>query len=204
MGFGTLSSYTVWFASSVITAANDSNMITLANDAGALKIRRPGAKPIELCSSAQPTNNTLATLSDSGNFIFQEVYSNGSTKRVIWQTFDHPRQRLLPGMKLGVNHFENVSPDITSMYDFNVVSNEDEQSFSFNYKKSKSAREWGNYWIVATQVNRPLPKQIIVTAITMTEDVKGGNSRSVGIMVTQLNLKVAFHGRIQIYITFQT
>ena len=70
MGFGTLSSYTVWFASSVITAANDSNMITLANDAGALKIRRPGAKPIELCSSAQPTNNTLATLLDSENFIF--------------------------------------------------------------------------------------------------------------------------------------
>ena len=70
MGFGTGSSYTVWFACSVITAANDSDMITLANDAGALKIRRPYAGPIELCSSAQPTNNTLATLLDSENFIF--------------------------------------------------------------------------------------------------------------------------------------
>ena len=104
MGFGTGSSYTIWFTSSVITTANDSNMITLVNDAGALKIRCPDAEPIKLCSSGQPTNNIVASLLDSGNFIFQEVYSNGSTKWVIWQTFNHPRQRLLLGMKLGVNH----------------------------------------------------------------------------------------------------
>ena len=90
------------------------------------------------------------------------------------------------------NQFENVSPDITSMYDFNVVSNEDEQSFSFNYKNQNQQGTWGNVYIVATQVNRPLPKQIIVTAITMMEDVKGGNSQSVGIMVTQLELKSSF------------
>ena len=90
------------------------------------------------------------------------------------------------------NQFENVSPDITSMYDFNVVSNEDEQSFSFNYKNQNQQGTWGNVYIVATQANRPLPKQIIVTAITMMEDVKGGNSQSVGIMVTQLELKSSF------------
>lgn len=54
VGFGTSRSYTIWFASFVITAANNSNMITLANDTGALKIRRPGAEPDEDNSVISP------------------------------------------------------------------------------------------------------------------------------------------------------
>ena len=116
---------------------------------------------------------------------------NGIQRDANW-SFSNEERIFGKSGDLRENQFENVSPDITSMYDFNVVSNEDEQSFSFNYKNQNQQGTWGNVYIVATQVNRPLPKQIIVTAITMMEDVKGGNSQSVGIMVTQLELKSSF------------
>ena len=56
------------------------------------------------------------------------------------------KQRGVVHWKSGVlrdNQFENISPDITSMYEFNVVSNQDEQSFSFMYKnQSKKMQYW--------------------------------------------------------------
>ena len=147
---------------------------------------------IELSSSPQPTNNTVASLLDSGNFVFNEVYSNGSKKRLLWKSFDYPGKVLLPGMKLGVNHktgqnwsliawltddypvpgaftleysghqliirrrdvvywksgvlrgneFENILPKVTSMYHFSVVSNENEESFSFMSKNGSQESRW--------------------------------------------------------------
>ncbi|KAL6198852.1 hypothetical protein ACLB2K_028640 [Fragaria x ananassa] len=47
--------------------------------------------------------DVVATLMDDGNFVLQELSSDGSVKRVLWQSFDYPGDVLLPGMKLGVN-----------------------------------------------------------------------------------------------------
>ncbi|KAL4598181.1 hypothetical protein ACB092_11G041400 [Castanea dentata] len=165
-----------------ISGANDSNVLDLEYKAGSLIIMGQAGNLMTFYSSTQPTNNTVPTLLDSGNFIFQEVYSNGSPKRVLWQSFDNPGNTLEPGMKLGINHktgqtwslrswltrdlpipgpfslewegsqsviqrrevvywksevlrenqFENISPNLTSMYHFNIVSNDDEESFSFD------------------------------------------------------------------------
>ncbi|KAL0013053.1 hypothetical protein SO802_000122 [Lithocarpus litseifolius] len=52
--------------------------------------------------------------SDMLTFVFNEVYSNGSTKQVLWQSFDHLRYKLLPGMKLGVNHKTGQTWSLTS------------------------------------------------------------------------------------------
>ncbi|KAL8238951.1 hypothetical protein R6Q59_015518 [Mikania micrantha] len=46
---------------------------------------------------AGPSPNVTATLEDTGNFrLINEI-----DKRVLWQSFDHPTNVLLPGMKLG-------------------------------------------------------------------------------------------------------
>ena len=182
----------VWYTRQGIPITNDFDLLTLENNAGSLKIRRHGDNPIELSSSPQPTNNTVASLLDSGNFVFNEVYSNGSKKRLLWKSFDYPGKVLLPGMKLGVNHktgqnwsliawltddypvpgaftleysghqliirrrnvvywksgvlrgneFENISPKVTSMYHFSVVSNENEESFSFMSKNGSQESRW--------------------------------------------------------------
>ncbi|GKF38708.1 G-type lectin S-receptor-like serine/threonine-protein kinase, partial [Tanacetum coccineum] len=46
---------------------------------------------------AGPNPNVTATLEDNGNFRL----INESNKRVLWESFDHPYNVLLPGMKLG-------------------------------------------------------------------------------------------------------
>nr|POF06589.1 receptor-like serine/threonine-protein kinase sd1-7 [Quercus suber] len=48
-------------------------------------------------------NNASAMLLESGNFILREQNSDGSTRQVLWQSFDCPTDTLLPGMKLGIS-----------------------------------------------------------------------------------------------------
>ena len=193
VGISDTNSFYVWFGNlGHPIAKNNTGMRTLDNN-GTLKIVRQGESPIVLYSSG--TNFTIATLLDNGNFILKEVDFEGSTKRVLWQSFDYPMDTLLPDMKLGVNlktgqtwsltswlttdipdygaftlewdpkglelvikqrgvvlwksgvlrdnQFENISPDVTSIYDFTVVSNEDEEYFSFRRKnQSGMISEW--------------------------------------------------------------
>ncbi|KAJ0007575.1 hypothetical protein Pint_29811 [Pistacia integerrima] len=54
-------------------------------------------------STVQGANNTSAILLESGNLILHERDSDGSIRRVLWQSFDYPTDTLLPGMKLGFN-----------------------------------------------------------------------------------------------------
>jgi len=69
---------------------------------GVLKIESQNRKPIIIYSSPQPTNNTVATMLDTGNLVIQQLHPNG-TKSILWQSFDYPRDTLIPTMKLGVN-----------------------------------------------------------------------------------------------------
>ena len=184
----------VWFGSRDRPIVNNSGMFTFDNK-GTLKIVPQGGDPVVLYSSPQPTENTVATLLDSGNFILKEMHLNGSMKRLLWQSFDYPGDTLLPGMKLGVSHktgqiwsltswltddvpvpgpcklewdpkgcqliirqrgevywtsgvlkrgnrFKSISLDVTSMYNFIIVSNEDEEYFSFSNRNQSLMSEW--------------------------------------------------------------
>ncbi|CAN6684241.1 unnamed protein product [Malus baccata var. baccata] len=69
-----------------------------------LKITYQGGDPIVLYSPTSSTSSVEATILDSGHFVLQEVSSvNGSTNGVLWQSFDHPTDTFIPGMKLGVD-----------------------------------------------------------------------------------------------------
>ena len=105
--------FIVWSASPSNPIANNSGVLTLDNT-GTLKITRLGSDPIVLHSSSQPTNNTIAILLDSGNFVLRELQSNGTIKQVLWQSFDYPTNTLLPGMKLGISHRNNLTWSLTS------------------------------------------------------------------------------------------
>ncbi|KAJ0594047.1 putative protein kinase RLK-Pelle-DLSV family [Helianthus annuus] len=59
---------------------------------------------------AGPNPNVTATLEDTGNFrLINEI-----DKRVLWQSFDHPTNVLLPGMKLGFNKTTGRNWTLTS------------------------------------------------------------------------------------------
>ncbi|GJX20688.1 G-type lectin S-receptor-like serine/threonine-protein kinase [Tanacetum coccineum] len=59
---------------------------------------------------AGPNPNVTATLEDNGNFRL----INESNKRVLWESFDHPRNILLPGMKLGYDYTTGKNWSLTS------------------------------------------------------------------------------------------
>jgi len=88
---------------------------------GVLKIESQNRKPIIIYSSTQPTNNTVATMLDTGNFVLQQLHPNG-TKSLLWQSFDSPVDTLLPTMKLGVNRKTGHNWSLVSTFTRSLAS----------------------------------------------------------------------------------
>ncbi|KAK7257038.1 hypothetical protein RIF29_30719 [Crotalaria pallida] len=96
----------VWTANRNKPYVNTSGLNLSFDHFGVLKIVSQVEKPIIIYSPPphSTTNNMVATLLDTGNFVVQQLNPNGATKSVLWQSFDYPGHTLIPGMKLGVNH----------------------------------------------------------------------------------------------------
>lgn len=92
----------VWVAKPEETPIYGSNASLTLDTDGLLKITRNEGDPIPL-NSNQTAPNSVATLENTGNLVVKELNSNGSVTRVLWESFDHPTDTLLPGMKLGKN-----------------------------------------------------------------------------------------------------
>ncbi|KAM4080560.1 hypothetical protein ACJW30_11G026400 [Castanea mollissima] len=105
----------IWVGNRNEPVMNTAAVLTLEAK-GNLKILPQGGDAISLYSH-QATNYTytlFAILLDSGNFVLQELDSNGTTQRVLWQSFDEPTDTLLPGMKLGVHRKNGRPSSLTS------------------------------------------------------------------------------------------
>ncbi|KAK7305743.1 hypothetical protein VNO77_43653 [Canavalia gladiata] len=65
---------------------------------------------------ASSNNNSIigAILLDTGNFMLREINSDGSVKRILWQSFDYPTNALIPGIKLGFDKKRGLNWTITS------------------------------------------------------------------------------------------
>ncbi|KAM1266209.1 hypothetical protein ACFX2J_035804 [Malus domestica] len=96
-----------WIANRDTPILSSSSPLLTLDSNNTLKITHQNGDPFVLFSSPQtndPNTSVTATLLDSGNFVLQEVNSvSGSTIRVFWQSFDHPVDTFLPGMKLGID-----------------------------------------------------------------------------------------------------
>ncbi|KAL0329896.1 UNVERIFIED_CONTAM: G-type lectin S-receptor-like serine/threonine-protein kinase [Sesamum radiatum] len=75
-----------------------------------------GGDPIELYpGESSKKNNVSVTLLDTGNLVVKEM-SSSNGEVILWQSFDHPTDTLLPGMKLGVNHRTGRNRVLTSWF----------------------------------------------------------------------------------------
>ncbi|XP_027061151.1 G-type lectin S-receptor-like serine/threonine-protein kinase At4g27290 [Coffea arabica] len=82
----------------------------LTNASGILKVAKSGQlilldyanNIIWSTNLSRPVQNPFAQLLDSGNFILKDSDDENSDN-FLWQSFDHPTDTLLPGMKLGWN-----------------------------------------------------------------------------------------------------
>ncbi|KAJ8555211.1 hypothetical protein K7X08_012707 [Anisodus acutangulus] len=87
----------LWIANPNTPILNNSGLLTL-DSVGSLKITS-GGKTIVNITPPLLTGSLIARLQDSGNFVLQDETRNTT----LWQSFDHPTDSLLPGLKLGYN-----------------------------------------------------------------------------------------------------
>ncbi|KAK0597172.1 hypothetical protein LWI29_022556 [Acer saccharum] len=92
----------VWVANRNSPIIDNSGRLGIDSTDGNLKIFHSGGNPIAI-TSVEGATNTSVTLEQSGNLVLHELHSNGSIKKMLWQSFDYPTDKLLPGMKLGIN-----------------------------------------------------------------------------------------------------
>jgi len=92
--------YYVWLANRDNPIHDDPGVLTI-DEYGNLKIVSSTTTMILYSVEAQSNRSARASLLDTGNFVLHELNSDGSVKRVLWQSFDYPTDTILPGMKLG-------------------------------------------------------------------------------------------------------
>ncbi|KAL0562117.1 hypothetical protein IC582_002568 [Cucumis melo] len=94
--------------------ANDSASMGLVVDANGSLIIQNGSYFFSLFDVGESITSSSAVLQDDGNFVLRELNRDGSVKEILWQSFDHPTDTLLPGMKIGINHKTNSTWSLTS------------------------------------------------------------------------------------------
>ncbi|KAM3706936.1 hypothetical protein ACJW31_03G188000 [Castanea mollissima] len=103
----------VWIGNRDRAISNDSRGFLTLDHLGKLMINGFGGDPFVIYSGGE-TENTSVTLLDTGNLVVREMNSNGSIGRTLWESFDHPTDTLLPGMKLGANRKTGHNWSLTS------------------------------------------------------------------------------------------
>ncbi|MBA0822991.1 hypothetical protein Goarm_019752 [Gossypium armourianum] len=103
----------IWYkkvsTGTVVWVANRENLVSDAsgvlsiNEKGILSIMN-GTKGIVWSSntSRNSAEEPIAQLLDSGNFVVKDR-NDSDSENFLWQSFDHPCDTFLPGMKIGIN-----------------------------------------------------------------------------------------------------
>ncbi|XP_057959653.1 G-type lectin S-receptor-like serine/threonine-protein kinase At4g27290 [Malania oleifera] len=92
----------VWVANRE-TPLLDSSGVLIINNQGNLVLLNGTHQIIWSSNSPAPTRSPIAQLLDSGNLVVIDGNDAQNPENILWQSFDHPRDTLLPGMKIGRN-----------------------------------------------------------------------------------------------------
>ncbi|KAM3699302.1 hypothetical protein ACB094_05G015400 [Castanea mollissima] len=120
---------------------NDSSGVLSINQYGDLVLHDSNNRLLwstHVSAQDQVTTSSVAQLHDSGNLVLVQ----DSNKKVLWQSFDHPTDTLLPNMKLGLYLRTGINMFLTSwkskddpgtrIYSYKMNPNGSPQVFLYN------------------------------------------------------------------------
>ncbi|KAJ6827336.1 receptor-like serine/threonine-protein kinase SD1-8 [Iris pallida] len=109
----------VWVANRKTPLADLTGTLSLAAN-GTLLITANSTSTVVWSSSPSSSSavgsNPVAQILDTGNFVVRDVDDDddGGSQLYAWQSFDHPTDTLLPGMKLGWNLTSGLNRNLTA------------------------------------------------------------------------------------------
>ncbi|KAJ9537847.1 hypothetical protein OSB04_030580 [Centaurea solstitialis] len=127
----------VWVAnpSAPIISTSGAHALSIDPNTGNLIITSRGRTLLSITDvQAGPNPNLTATLQDTGNFMLINQVDNS----VLWQSFDHPTNVLLPGMKLGSSTTTGQNWSITSWLSNKIL---DPGSFTLTWEPIDKASQ---------------------------------------------------------------
>uniref|UniRef100_R7W9K6 Receptor-like serine/threonine-protein kinase n=1 Tax=Aegilops tauschii TaxID=37682 RepID=R7W9K6_AEGTA len=96
--FSVSSDAVCWVANCEHPLDDTSGVLVVASDTGDFLLLG-GSGEVAWSSNSPNTSSVEAQLQESGNLVLHDQRS----KTILWQSFDHPSNTLLPGMKMGKN-----------------------------------------------------------------------------------------------------
>ncbi|CAN4083906.1 unnamed protein product [Withania somnifera] len=103
----------VWVANRDKPLSTSSSSVLKITETGTLLLIDGQTGNSVWSSDQTPSTNVVAQLLDSGNFVVRPE-NDDSEQSYLWQSFDHPTDTLLPGMKLGWDSKTGLNRNITS------------------------------------------------------------------------------------------
>ncbi|KAI5571703.1 hypothetical protein BDE02_11G111800 [Populus trichocarpa] len=110
--YGKIAVKTIVWVANRETPLNDSSGVLRLTDLGILVILNQNGTIIWSSNSSRSASNPAAQLLDSGNLVVKE--EGDSLENSLWQSFEHPTDTILPGMKLGRNRKTGMEWYMTS------------------------------------------------------------------------------------------
>ncbi|KAL7197809.1 hypothetical protein ACSBR2_020350 [Camellia fascicularis] len=92
----------VWVANRE-TPVTDSSGVLMVTQQGVLVLLNSTESIIWSSNLTKLGKNPVAELLDSGNFVLRNA-DDDNPQNYLWQSFDHPTDTFLPGMKFGINY----------------------------------------------------------------------------------------------------
>ncbi|KAL8241145.1 hypothetical protein R6Q59_014500 [Mikania micrantha] len=141
----------VWVANREVPLVDNSSILNLNNE-GKLQLLSVSNNSVWTSESSKLAinSNPVAQLLDSGNLVIRDDV----TSDLIWQSFDHPGNTWLPGMKIGVDLVTGTKWNLTSwktsndpsLGSYTVLMNINGYPQLFNMKHESTLQQRIGYW----------------------------------------------------------
>ncbi|KAL1537429.1 hypothetical protein AAHA92_29943 [Salvia divinorum] len=103
----------VWVANRDSPLTNSSGVLKFSPDGSGLILSDHSGTSVWSANHSANSGTTIAVLLDTGNFVVREE-DDEDPENYLWQSFDHPTDTLLPGMKLGWDSKTGLNRYLTS------------------------------------------------------------------------------------------